>query len=135
MDETVEDLLRLYFNLLTKCPPLDENESGVQIDDRLRHGPGYVYLIDDKGTEYFKVGLTGNIERRLKELQREFGDNLYYRVIVKVSDKQAAENDVLSAMRERYEQCEDRGREWFKAPCYKKPIEKWFLEAVKKWSV
>ena len=54
---------------------------------------------------------------------------------MEVSDKQAAENDVLSAMRERYEQCEDRGREWFKAPGYKKPIEKWFLEAANKWSV
>ena len=134
-----EELVYLTEEELAQYPPLDQDESGDQVDGKSRRGPGYVYLIDEKGTKNFKVGLTCDPDRRLKELQREYGDNLSYRKIVEVSDKQAAENDVLSDMGGRYDKYDgedDRGREWFQTPGYnKKPIEKWFLKAANKWSV
>ena len=130
-----EELVYLTEEELAQYPPLDQDEGGDQVDGKSRHDSGYV---DEKGTKHFKVGLTCDPDRRLEELQREYGDNLYYRNIVEVSDKQAAENDVLSDMGGRYNKYdgeEDRGRKWFQTPGYKKPMEKWFLEAANKWSV
>jgi hypothetical protein len=47
----------------------------------------YLYLIQQKGSSYFKVGISGNVKRRLENLQSGNPHKLYIVRYWKISDK------------------------------------------------
>ena len=76
----------------------DMVEAEDDIDGVPRRGEGSIYYIKDKRSDLFKVGLSIDPDRRLQELKRETGLDLYIWDQVEVSNMQKAENAVHSAM-------------------------------------
>ena len=90
-----------------KCGGSDEADgSGA------RSWRGYVYIVTEKGNKnVFKVGLTGNPDKRRQDLQTGQPRKLIM-TPVQVSDMAAAERDLLQAMGEKFGKA-DGGKEWF----------------------
>lgn len=55
------------------------------------HRPGYIYLIHQAGTNYYKIGLTSNPEKRLKQLQTGSSGRLCFKHLIQCHDMSAAE--------------------------------------------
>jgi hypothetical protein len=70
----------------------------------------YLYLVQQKGTNYFKVGVSGNVKRRLENLQSGNPHKLYIVRYWSILDKsiEALVHNVLAAYHVRLE--------WFEIP-------------------
>lgn len=71
-----------------------------------------LYIIQQKGTGYLKVGRSGNVEERLKQLQT--GSATELRIILHVPNRGGLEKDIHRRM-SRYK-CWNRQGEWFEEP-------------------
>ena len=77
---------------------------------------GYIYIIAEQSqgidTGMYKVGKTGNLEERIKNLQTGNEHHLYYWYHWKVNNMTAAENAAHAAVTQ-YRANDGGGREWF----------------------
>ena len=96
---------------------------------------GYVYLIWQGDTMYFKVGRTGYPHDWLQRLQEGNPLRLNVQFVRCVSDVLAAERDLVRAMRERYPDILGGGIGWFKAKPgdHQKVVEE-FMKVVTRYS-
>ena len=77
--------------------------------------PEYVYLITESTTKYFKVGQSGDPEKRLGELQTGNPRDLKLHFKKQVTDMAKAEDQLLQKLREKnsgFKPC-GGGTEWF----------------------
>ena len=97
---------------------------------------GYVYLIWENLTNYFKVGRTGNPRTRFRDLQTGNPRKLNPRFVEEVTDVLAAERDVKNAMAERYTGNLGGGTEWFRTDTGdKQGVESTFQQAIQKYKI
>ena len=91
-----------------------ELSRGVQPDGGSHSSPGYVYFLSETGgTNYFKVGLSGNPGKRRSDLQT--GNPRLLRMnFQSVEDMLSVEQRLIQAMSARYQRG-DGGTEWFLA--------------------
>ena len=98
---------------MSLSPDMVEAEDDI---DGPRTGKGSIYYIKDRRSDLFKVGLSKDPDRRLKEHKTKTGLDLYIWDEVEVSNMQKAENAVHSAMRrQNFKNPTDPrfGREWY----------------------
>jgi Meiotically up-regulated gene 113 len=72
---------------------------------------GYVYLIRQVGTNYYKIGITANLNKRLKQLQTGSANQLEIFHSIEVTNRK----EVEKVLHLKYKQCQvRRNGEWFK---------------------
>ena len=94
-------------------------------------GPGDVYLIQQSGTNYYKVGRSRNPDNRLRDLQT--GNPMELGMVsISVTDMVAAERELKAAMNKNFEGNLGGGTEWIKGD--RKKVEKIFNKIAKKYA-
>lgn len=83
--------------------------------------PGYVYLVLGLETGRLKIGETDDMQRRLGELRREFGETFKRLHVIHTRDRFAKEKEIQAKLTEWGLHLE---REFFHVP---EPIEQWFI--------
>ena len=99
---------------LTVYPEAEESTDGREMIQQ-----GYIYVIAEQSqginTGMYKVGKTGNLVQRIRDLQTGNEHHLCYWKYWKVNNMTAAENAAHAAVTQ-YRDHDGGGREWFYVP-------------------
>ena len=102
----------------TKSPSPSKEMAGLKVsspETKQTKSPksGHVYLLNEEGTDKFKVGRSGDPEQRRDNLQTGNPNKLEITTTKEVSDMVGSEKRLLQEMKENFEST-GGGKEWFK---------------------